>query len=187
MRVKKSQINTNKHKYERRITMSKESKKVLKSFEDLEKGMKVYIRNDLKTAVYYGGNSWFSSMATGVVEFDDFEPEDRVSKGSGYKHKDTYRYTNEMIDWDKTNEINGFGIKSKSQSEQRNFITLPQIKVVNSEEDSEHFFGTFIQVDERTVIYTENNTVGVAYCHPDDEFSLETGKALAFYRWTKGE
>lgn len=157
------------------------SKKVLKSFADLEEGMKVYVRDDLVDSANYGCNVWAKEMKRGEINVGNFEKttllDDTGARFAGY------RYTNEMIDWDKTNEINGF----KDTSKQQPFITLPQIKVINSEEDNEHFFGTFIQIDEKTIIYTESNTVGVAHCHPDDEFNLETGKALAFYRWTKGE
>ena len=160
---------------------SKENKKVLKSFEDLKEGMKVYIRDDLKSVVRCGGNLWFSNMVKGVVEFDDFEPEDGVSSKTGRKYKDKYRYTNEMIDWDKTNELNA------PQPKQSNFVNLPKIKTVNSVADDHSICGTFIQIGEETISYVEGNSIGTAYCHPEDEFNLEICKALAYYRWTKGE
>ena len=78
-------------------------------------------------------------------------------------------------------------VTQPSEPKQSNPVKLPQIKVVSSESDNDVGLKTFIQVGDNTVIYVEDDVVGVARCHPDDEFNLEVGKALAYYRWVKGE
>ena len=255
-------------------------KKVLKSIRDLKEGMKVFIKHNLVGGMKYGGLHWVNHMISGEMEVvsirlvkdgDKYPLHDSISAGGFF-------YTNEMIDWDKTNELNYpsksnkaekgkvemtkeeffkkykgedisvlcdtkeksdeflklaemFGIMwnsgrkptelnrfqeeygvyytiwddnkltrgnnlnrpvvkfeiLKTQPKQSNFVNLPQIKTVNSVTDDHSLCGTFIQIGEETISYVEGNSVGTAHCHPDDEFNLEVGKALAYYRWTKGE
>ena len=159
------------------------SKKVLKSIRDLKEGMKVFIKHNLVGGMKYGGLHWVNHMISGEMEVVSIR---LVKDGDKHPLHDSilamnFFYTNEMIDWDKTNELNSL------QPKQSNFVKLPQIKTVNSTADNYSLCGTFIQIGEETISYVEGNSVGTAHCHPDDEFNLEIGKALAYYRWTKGE
>lgn len=107
------------------------------TIKDLKVGMKVYIREDLKTCEEYGGCYFTAEMQalTGHQTIEDFS---KFSHNFRLKGDGCWWFSLEMIDWDKTEEINNKETRlTYDGTTLEGQINGKEIKVVKSHEDKE--------------------------------------------------
>lgn len=106
------------------------------TFKDLKPGMKVWIREDLKTGVKYGCDSFVEDMqelkclqTVGELYNKSFNVKD---------DDDNWYFTNEMVDWEKTEKLNKQDIELiYDGTTLEGQIDGQEIKVVRSGKDKE--------------------------------------------------
>lgn len=72
------------------------------NIKDLKLGDKVFIREDLEHGAWYGGYMYINAMNSGVKQIQYIYGDEGFSVVCGKGA----RYTSEMVDWDKTEELN---------------------------------------------------------------------------------
>ena len=103
------------------------------TFKDLRKGMKVFIREDLEVGEEYGNNIFTEDMKdlTGLQQVTIIG-----NKAIGFGKK-YWRFTSEMIDWDKTNKLNKKSELIYDGTILKGQIDGQEIRVIRSAKDIE--------------------------------------------------
>lgn len=107
------------------------------TIKDLKPGMSVFIREDLKTDVEYGGCCFVAKMQvlTGQQTIEDFS---KFSHSFRLKGDGCWWFTPEMIDWEKTDKINKKETRlTYDGTTLQGQIYGQEIKVIRKPEDKE--------------------------------------------------
>lgn len=107
------------------------------TIQDLKVGMSVFIREDLKTDVEYGGCCFVAEMQvlTGQQTIEDFS---KFSHSFRLKGDGCWWFTPEMIDWEKTEKINKKETRlTYDGTTLKGQINGKEIKVIRSDKDKE--------------------------------------------------
>ena len=130
------------------------------TFKDLRKGMKVFIRDDLKVCEEYGGCYFSDEMQvlTGQQTIEDFS---KLNHNFRLKGDGCWWFAPEMIDWEKTEKINKKETRlTYDGTTLEGQINGKEIKVTRSDKDKEDL--------EKAVMMALLKSLGVTYVDVKD-------------------